>query len=60
MFRLSQYMRELIPPTPIKPERKPAAPVVTWNLIRRCNITCKPCYTTSEDKDFTGELTTPR
>ena len=59
MFRLSQYMRELIDPTPLKPVRKPAAPVVIWNLIRRCNLTCKHCYTTSADIDFPGELTTP-
>ncbi|CAA9891124.1 Radical SAM domain protein [Candidatus Methylobacter favarea] len=58
MFRLSQYMRELLHPTPIKPARKPAAPVVIWNLIRRCNLTCKHCYTTSADIDFPGELTT--
>lgn len=59
MFRLSQYMRELIDPTPLKPSRKPPAPVVIWNLIRRCNLTCKHCYTTSADIDFPGELTTP-
>lgn len=59
MFRLSHYMRELIAPTPIKPARKPAAPVVIWNLIRRCNLTCKHCYTTSANIDFPGELSTP-
>ncbi|MDO9105239.1 MAG: heme d1 biosynthesis radical SAM protein NirJ [Methylovulum sp.] len=59
MFRVSQYMRELISPTPLTPARKPAAPVVIWNLIRRCNLACKHCYTTSADIDFPGELTTP-
>ena len=59
MFRLSQFMRELIDPTPLKPARKPQAPVVIWNLIRRCNLSCKHCYTTSADIDFPGELTTP-
>lgn len=59
MFRLSQYMREILHPTPIKPVRKPSGPVVIWNLIRRCNLTCKHCYTTSADIDFPGELTTP-
>jgi heme d1 biosynthesis radical SAM protein NirJ len=59
MFRLSQYMRELIDPTPLTPARKPAAPVVIWNLIRRCNLTCKHCYTTSTDIDFPNELSTP-
>ena len=33
--------------------------MVIWNLIRRCNLTCKHCYTTSADIDFPGELTTP-
>ncbi|MGY6277401.1 heme d1 biosynthesis radical SAM protein NirJ [Methylomonas sp. MgM2] len=59
MFRLSQYMRELLQPTPVKPPRKPSGPVVIWNLIRRCNLTCKHCYTTSADIDFPGELSTP-
>ncbi|OAI10868.1 heme d1 biosynthesis radical SAM protein NirJ [Methylomonas koyamae] len=59
MFRLSQYMREVLAPTPLQPARKPSGPVVIWNLIRRCNLTCKHCYTTSADIDFPGELTTP-
>lgn len=59
MFRLSQFMHELISPTPLRAPRKPAAPVVIWNLIRRCNLACKHCYTTSADIDFPGELTTP-
>jgi heme d1 biosynthesis radical SAM protein NirJ len=59
MFRLSQYMREVIASTPLKPTRKPVAPVVIWNLIRRCNLTCQHCYTTSANKDFPNELTTP-
>jgi heme d1 biosynthesis radical SAM protein NirJ len=29
---------------------------VIWNLIRRCNLTCKHCYATSADRDFSGEL----
>ncbi len=58
MFRLSQFMREVLHPTPIKATRKPAAPVVIWNLIRRCNLTCKHCYTTSADIDFPNELST--
>ena len=59
MFRLSQYMREVLQPTPLTPPRKPSGPVVIWNLIRRCNLTCKHCYTTSADIDFPGELSTP-
>lgn len=51
-------MRELAQPTPITPARKPSGPVVIWNLIRRCNLTCKHCYTTSADINFPGELST--
>jgi len=56
MFRLSQIMRALIHPMPAVPPRAPAGPVVIWNLIRRCNLTCMHCYALSADKDFAGEL----
>jgi heme d1 biosynthesis radical SAM protein NirJ len=58
MFRISQYMREIASPTPLGPKRNPPGPVVIWNLIRRCNLTCKHCYSISADKDFAGELST--
>ena len=29
-----------------------------WNLIRRCNLTCKHCYALSADHDYAGELDT--
>ena len=58
MFRISQYMQELKNPRPIGEKRNPPGPVVIWNLIRRCNLTCKHCYSISADKDFPGELTT--
>jgi len=58
MFRLNQYIRELEQPTAVKPRRNPPGPVVIWNLIRRCNLTCKHCYSISADKDFPGELST--
>jgi hypothetical protein len=32
--------------------------VVIWNLIRRCNLTCKHCYALSADHDYAGELST--
>jgi MoaA/NifB/PqqE/SkfB family radical SAM enzyme len=32
--------------------------VVIWNLIRRCNLTCKHCYAFSADHDYPGELST--
>ena len=62
MFRISRYVRMLLGPTPTA-ERRPAAPsgrgpVVIWNLIRRCNLTCRHCYSISADKDFAGELDT--
>ena len=56
MFRISQYMQELSTPRPAGPKRNPPAPVVIWNLIRRCNLTCKHCYSISTDRDFPGEL----
>lgn len=58
MFRLSQFVRELFEPTPARPHRDPPGPVVIWNLVRRCNLSCKHCYSASVDKDFTGELST--
>lgn len=58
MFRISQYMDEIAHPTPIGPKRNPPGPVVIWNLVRRCNLTCKHCYSISADKDFPGELST--
>ena len=58
MFRISQFMQEIAAPTPLGPVRKPPGPVVIWNLIRRCNLTCKHCYSISADKDFAGELNT--
>ncbi len=59
MFRISQFMRELAHPTAPGPRRNPPGPVVIWNLVRRCNLTCKHCYSISADKDFAGELATP-
>ena len=58
MFRVSHFVRELSAPTPAGPRRDPPGPVVIWNLIRRCNLTCKHCYSVSADRDFPGELTT--
>ena len=58
MFRISQFMHEMLQPTPLRPRRPPPGPVVIWNLIRRCNLTCKHCYSISADTDFPGELST--
>lgn len=63
MFRITQYMKELDKLVKgadaiLPPRRQPPGPVVIWNLIRRCNLTCKHCYSISADKDFPGELDT--
>lgn len=58
MFRISQFMQEIVRPTPLAPKRNQPGPVVIWNLIRRCNLTCQHCYSISADKDFPGELNT--
>ncbi|NRG18212.1 heme d1 biosynthesis radical SAM protein NirJ [Rhizobiales bacterium] len=58
MFRLTHYMKELVNPSPLGPHRAPPGPVVIWNLIRRCNLKCKHCYSISGDVDFPGELST--
>ena len=56
MFRITHYMREIAQPTALGLKRNPPGPVVIWNLIRRCNLTCRHCYSISTDKDFAGEL----
>ncbi len=58
MFRVSHYIHSLYHDLPLTTVRKPQAPVVIWNLIRRCNLTCKHCYSISADIDFPNELTT--
>ena len=57
MFRISHFMHELAQaeatgayPAPKRRGgeggalRPHTGPVVIWNLIRRCNLTCKHCY----------------
>jgi heme d1 biosynthesis radical SAM protein NirJ len=64
MFRISRYLNAL--KTTARVTAKPSSvlqgsgPVVIWNLIRRCNLTCKHCYATSADTDFPGELDTQK
>lgn len=64
MFRLNRYMKALVDaekngiPAELPPAVSPPGPVVIWNLVRRCNLTCKHCYSISADTDFPGELTT--
>ena len=63
MFRVSQFMNALNSaeekPRRVNSPKGPKGPVVIWNLIRRCNLTCKHCYSISADIDFPGELKTP-
>ena len=58
MFRLTEYMQQLVSPTPVRRRMNPETvkPVVIWNLTRRCNLKCRHCYTVSADVDFPGEL----
>jgi heme d1 biosynthesis radical SAM protein NirJ len=65
MFRLSHYLGSVLAPQSASGHghaetRSPAltGPVVIWNLIRRCNLTCVHCYSISGDVDFPGELST--
>lgn len=58
MFRITHYMKAMHNNQPVGVKRNPPGPVVIWNLIRRCNLTCKHCYTTSADTHFPGELST--
>ena len=58
MFRLTDYMHQLVDPTPVRHRiAHDIKPVVIWNLTRRCNLKCRHCYTVSADVDFPGELT---
>jgi heme d1 biosynthesis radical SAM protein NirJ len=61
MFRISRYLHALHRGQSVRPTKvAPTGPVVIWNLLRRCNLTCKHCYATSVDKDFDHELSTPQ
>jgi len=33
-------------------------PLVVWNLTNRCNLCCKHCYISAEDRSYRDELTT--
>lgn len=58
MFRISQLLKTLHDDLPVGKAAKMPGPVVIWNLIRRCNLQCKHCYSTSLDIDFKDELST--
>ena len=59
MLRLTTYLQGLLADQPaLASARRPSGPVVIWNLIRRCNLTCRHCYASAANKDFAGELST--
>lgn len=61
MLRISHYLRALAGQCPPPRSAAPGSlrpPVVIWNLLRRCNLTCKHCYATSADSEFRDELDT--
>lgn len=58
MFRISQLLKQLTHDEPLTAKRSMPGPVVIWNLIRRCNLRCQHCYSTSLDIDFKDELST--
>jgi heme d1 biosynthesis radical SAM protein NirJ len=56
MFRVTQYLKEIAEPASRRPAPRLRGPVVIWNLVRRCNLACRHCYSISADVDFPGEL----
>src|SRR4051794_3791619 len=62
MFRLSQFIAGLRSPATGAPRMRASGggvrPVVIWNLVRRCNLTCLHCYAFAADHAFPGELDT--
>ena len=58
MLRITQYMKTLRGDSARGSGGIPGGPVVIWNLVRRCNLTCQHCYSISCDRDFPGELDT--
>ena len=61
MLRISHYLRALAGQCAAPRVASPGSsrpPVVIWNLLRRCNLTCKHCYATSADSVFRDELDT--
>ncbi|WP_130470885.1 radical SAM protein, partial [Candidatus Magnetaquicoccus inordinatus] len=61
MFRLTQLLRQLLQKESTQSRQRShggrwQGPVVVWNLLRRCNLQCRHCYSGSADRDFQGEL----
>ncbi len=63
MFRITHHLRQVAEAQrsgcfPAPRRGAPPGPVVIWNLIRRCNLTCAHCYALSADHEYEGELRT--
>ncbi|MFO1340258.1 MAG: heme d1 biosynthesis radical SAM protein NirJ [Burkholderiaceae bacterium] len=63
MFRITHHLRQVAEAQrsgcfPVPRRGAPPGPVVIWNLIRRCNLTCAHCYALSADHEYEGELGT--
>ena len=52
MFRLTEMHERTHHADPCRAAPQSPGPVVIWNLIRRCNLKCKHCYSISGDVDF--------
>lgn len=37
---------------------KDKKPVIVWNTTRRCNLNCAHCYSQSDNKSYSGEMST--
>lgn len=59
MFRMTRFMQLLTGGSSLAhpPVNVGQGPVVIWNLVRRCNLTCKHCYANAGDREFANELT---
>jgi len=33
-------------------------PILVWNMTNRCNLKCRHCYLSAEDRDYSQEMTT--
>lgn len=58
MFRISQLLKTFHDDLSANKAHKMLGPVVILNLIRRCKLRCKHCYSASLDMDFNDELST--
>jgi Fe-coproporphyrin III synthase len=55
-LRYGRHSKDL--PSHLLQFSKDKKPVVVWNVTRRCNLKCVHCYSHSDDRDYSGELTT--